>query len=159
MEDIKPLNNLEENPVPEAPVTEGKKINKQLILIGVAVVFVGLLTGWGVNQLQSSGKMVSGGGTTATLTDGEKIVAGKTYGRTDEQFKDSAKGTLGRNDEATEGTHKLLRTGGESQTAYLTSSVLDLDLFVGHEVEIWGETFAGQEAGWLLDVGAVKVLK
>jgi len=57
-----------------------------------------------------------------------------------------------------EGTHKLLREGGESQTAYLTSSVLDLDLFVGHKVEIWGETFAAQKAGWLLDVGAVKVL-
>ena len=43
-----------------------------------------------------------------------------------------------------EGTHKLIRDGGPSKTAYLTSSVIDLDQFVGKKVKIWGETRAAQ---------------
>src|SRR3990167_1516281 len=45
-------------------------------------------------------------------------------------FRDEAEGTIEKNDDLdkyAQGTHKLLRSGGESQTAYLTSSVLDLN--------------------------------
>lgn len=75
-------------------------------------------------------------------------------------FKDQAFGRIEKNDnqDIPEGTHKLIRPGGPSQTAYLTSSMVDLDLFVGKCVEILGETFKGQKAAWLLDVGWVKVL-
>ena len=41
---------------------------------------------------------------------------------------------------------------------YLTSSVTDLTEFEGMEIEVWGETFQGQNVGWLMDVGRVKVL-
>jgi len=58
-----------------------------------------------------------------------------------------------------EGSHKLTREGGESQTLYLTSTVVDLEQFVGRKVQVWGETFAAQKAGWLMDVGRVKVLE
>ena len=27
------------------------------------------------------------------------------------------------------------------------------------EVQIWGETFKGQKAGWLMDVGRIKVIE
>ena len=52
-----------------------------------------------------------------------------------------------------------MRPGGESQNVYLTSSVVDLDLFVDHKIRIWGETFSAQKAGWLMDVGRVEVIE
>jgi hypothetical protein len=47
---------------------------------------------------------------------------------------------------------------GEHKYVYLTSSVVDLQSFVGKKVQVWGETLAGQSAGWLMDVGKVKVI-
>jgi len=52
-----------------------------------------------------------------------------------------------------------LRPGGESQTAYLTSSVLDLDEYVGKKVKVFGETFGSSQVGWLMDVGKVEVVE
>lgn len=75
-------------------------------------------------------------------------------------FSDSTEGKLEVNDfsKVKEGSHKLLRVGGESQTAYLTSTVIDLNKYVGQCVQVWGETFSGKEAGWLMDVGRIKIL-
>jgi len=75
-------------------------------------------------------------------------------------FKDTATGEILENDGklTTEGTHILSRTGGVSQNVYLTSSVIDLSKYNGKKVQVWGETFAGQKAGWLMDVGRIKVL-
>lgn len=90
------------------------------------------------------------------------VTKGEVVGSTDtETFKDKAVGILERNEGDTqiEGTHKLMREGGPSQTAYLISSVIDLDQFVGHKVEIWGETFYSEKVGWLMDVGRLKVLE
>lgn len=96
------------------------------------------------------------------LVGGVKLVQGpQEVGIKDEElFPDTAQGRIEVNDSevVTEGSHKLIRPGGESQTAYLTSSVLDLNQFLGKCVQLWGETFAGQKAGWLMDVGRVKVL-
>ena len=75
-------------------------------------------------------------------------------------FRDEAEGTVEKNDDLdkyAQGTHKLLRPGGESQTAYLTSSVLDLDEYVGKKVKVFGETFGSSQVGWLMDVGKVEV--
>lgn len=74
-------------------------------------------------------------------------------------FKDQAEGTIEKNDQFdkyAQGTHKLIRPGGESQTAYLTSSVLDLDKYVGKKVKVFGETFGSSQVGWLMDVGKVE---
>ena len=74
-------------------------------------------------------------------------------------FKDEAECEIERNDDLdkyAQGTHKLIRPGGESQTAYLTSSVLDLDEYVGKEVKVFGETFGSEQVGWLMDVGKVE---
>jgi hypothetical protein len=30
---------------------------------------------------------------------------------------------------------------------------------VGKKVQVWGETFKGQKAGWLMDVGRIKALE
>lgn len=91
---------------------------------------------------------------------GSQVQKGMEVGSTDAAtFKDRATGILEKGGIEGEGSHKLLREGGPSQTAYLTSSVIDLDQFIGHKVEVWGETFKGQKAGWLMDVGKVKVLE
>jgi len=37
--------------------------------------------------------------------------------------------------------------------------VIDLEKFVGRKVKVWGQTFAAQKAGWLMDVGKLKVLE
>jgi len=58
-----------------------------------------------------------------------------------------------------EGTHHLIRPGGDSQTIYLTSSVVDLSLFVGRKVKVKGETFTPQNAGWFMDVGVITALE
>lgn len=56
-----------------------------------------------------------------------------------------------------EGTHHLVRPGGDSQNVYLTSSVVDLNQFVGKTVKVFGQTFATQTAGWFMDVGRVEL--
>lgn len=91
---------------------------------------------------------------------GDKIVKGSEFGSNDtSKFKDTATGVLESGGLDGEGTHKLTREGGPSQTVYLTSSVLDLDQFVGKKVQVWGETFQAQKAGWLMDVGRIKILE
>ena len=77
-------------------------------------------------------------------------------------FRDKATGVIQKNesgDPYAQGTHKLAREGGPSQTAYLVSSVVDLDTYAGKKVEVWGETFQSTKVGWLMDVGKVNVLE
>ncbi|MBI5613875.1 hypothetical protein HY947_03035 [Candidatus Gottesmanbacteria bacterium] len=74
-------------------------------------------------------------------------------------FKDSAEGTLDSGGFNGEGTHKLIRDGGPSQTAYLLSSVVDLDQYVGKKVKVFGQTVAAKKASWLMDVGKVEIVK
>ena len=77
-------------------------------------------------------------------------------------FRDQAEGTIEKNDKLdkyAQGTHKLIRPGGEDQTAYLTSSVLDLDQYAGKKVRVYGETFGSSQVGWLMDVGKVEIIQ
>lgn len=90
------------------------------------------------------------------------VTKGEIVGSTDvATFKDQAVGILEKNEDGaySEGTHKLIREGGPSQTAYLISSVIDLNQFLGRKVEVWGETFHSDKVGWLMDVGRLKVLE
>jgi len=152
----------EQNLVQEIP-TEVKKTNWKGILIPsliiLAIVAVGTVTGYFLSQKF---------GLTSAVTESKQLIGGaeliqgpKEVGIKDEAaFKDTAQGKIEVNDngDIPEGSHKLLRPGGPSQTAYLTSSVLDLNQFRGKCVQVWGETFAGQKAGWLMDVGRIKIL-
>jgi len=74
-------------------------------------------------------------------------------------FGDRAEGVLESGGLGTEGTHKLIRSGGPSQTVYLTSSLVDLDEYVGKKVEVLGQTQKAQKAPWLMDVGRIKLLE
>lgn len=129
---------------------------KALISAIILVMGLGIVTGYFLSQRSLGGKRLVGEGVVAP----EKIKPGTEFGvRNTSTFKDTTIGILEKNGVDGEGTHKLIREGGPSQTAYLTSSVLDLDQFVGRKVQVWGETFQAQKAGWLMDVGRVKVLE
>ncbi len=127
-----------------------------LILLAVLVLGLGIFSGYFV---AGRGRpAVAPGGTGVIPKD--KIAKGSEFGLKDAStFKDSATGVLEAGGLENEGTHKLVREGGPSQTVYLNSSTLDLDQFVGRTIQIWGETNRAQKAGWLMDVGRVKILE
>lgn len=131
------------------------------IIIAVIAIVAGIFTGFGTYRLQTQAGTVPG------LNNGEPIQqiaddsakAGDIFGSADEAaFKDSAQGYLEIGGLNGEGSHKLKRAGGESQTVYLVSTVTDLDKFDGMTIKVWGETYKGQKAGWLMDVGRVQVV-
>lgn len=153
--DVKPQQGVVE-PILKKMQPTKKKIASKTALLALGIVLAGVASGYGLN-------IVSGGSLgikSSTEVSETGVKEGDVIGSEDEKtFKDKAIGVMEKGGIDGEGSHHLLRSGGPDQTAYLTSSIVDLDLFVGHQVEIWGETFAAQKAGWLLDVGRVRVLK
>lgn len=125
------------------------------VLSALLVVGAGIGSGWYLSGGQSSGVLgENGDGPPKTKT------GAKEAGIADEStFRDTADGILETGGVDGEGTHHLVREGGPSQYVYLTSTVIDLDSFVGKNVQVWGETIAAQQAGWLMDVGKIKVLE
>lgn len=127
------------------------------ILIAILIIAAGIGSGYFLSQ--------KFGGVTANIKSPQEaatagLKVGDIVGSADDKaFKDNAIGVLDTGGVDGEGSHRLYREGGDSQTVYLTSSVMDLDQFVGHKIQIWGETFNAQKAGWLMDVGRVKVLQ
>lgn len=136
--------------------------SSKLPLIGLALaVLLGVGTGVGVAKLQGKApaSLTGGSGTPLQQVATGTVKNGDVFGLPDEKtFKDSAEGYLEAGGLDGEGSHKLVRAGGVSQTVYLTSSVTDLEKFVGMNVKVWGETFKGQKAGWLMDVGRIQVV-
>lgn len=141
-------------PIPDLQVSS-KKPKPLIIGFFALTLILGIFTGAMVKNLTSSspGKNLRG-----VDIDELSLQVGDTFGVDDDDlFPDTVAGYLKKGGINGEGTHSLLRSGGVSQTVYLTSSIVDLDEFVGHQVTIWGETFAGQKAGWLMDVGRIRV--
>ncbi len=122
------------------------------ILGSLSVVLLGVGVGW----LLSGGRSKTGIGSTAV----SNIKVGfKEAGVEDEaKFSRSTEGMLESGGIDGEGTHRLIRDGGPSQTVKLTSTVIDLEGFVGKKVAIWGETLSSR-GGWLMDVGKIKVIE
>lgn len=126
------------------------------IAIIVVVVLAGVFTGVVLSSRQKSAQISS---SKASIT--EESLSGEQKQSFNQTFRDSAEGVIEKNDQLdkyAQGTHKLIRPGGESQTAYLTSSVLDLDEYVGKKVKVSGETHGSSQVGWLMDVGKVEAL-
>lgn len=139
---------------------KGSVMKRPLLpLLGAAVaIAAGIATGYGGARLQAK-TSGSFGGAPLQQVAGSNVNAGDIFGSPDEKtFKDSAEGYLEAGGLDGEGSHKLLRPGGDSQTVYLTSSVTDLSKFEGMSIKVWGETFKAQKAGWLMDVGRVQVI-
>lgn len=151
--DIKPEANvsgakeLKQQPIPVLSIE--KKRKKGIYLGAIIIIVAGIFTGYFLSQSKT------------TSLGGSKIIeTNKVVGSTDTKvFKDSAEGVLEKGGINGEGTHKLIRPGGESQTVYLTSSVIDLNKFVGKKVKAWGETQAAEKAGWFMDVGRLEIMQ
>lgn len=161
--------NLSSNPqnsvTPLTPLNRKKSKGKFVVpVIIVLAIGLGFLLSR-LMPLSSSNKSLVDNITQKSLTsadeleDASDIIVGESYGETGKTFTDTATGIIVAGGINGEGTHTLEREGGDDQDAALTSSVLDLDLFVGREVEIKGETNASTKAGWFLDVGVIKVLE
>lgn len=133
------------------------RLQKTIIISSIIAVVAGVATGFGGYKLMAKSQQPVGPATQPVT--GQALKAGDVFGsQNTDAFKDSAQGYLTKGGLDGEGSHKILRPGGETQTVYLTSSVTDLDQFDGMEVKIWGETFKAQKAGWLMDVGRVEVV-
>lgn len=131
----------------ESPV----KKNVVLAIITVLVVGAGIGTGYLLSNPKSSTTGISG--TNVVSTKNEAGIADES------KFSTTTEGVLEEGGISDEGTHHLVRGSGPSQYAYLTSSVVDLSAFVGKKVQVWGDTMSGKKAGWLIDVGKIKVIE
>lgn len=131
------------------------KQNK-IIILGLIIALLGVGTGFYLSRL-SSGDLLFGG--KIEVAPGAQVKE-KEVGLKDERtFRDKAEGILEEGGIDGEGTHHLVREGGSSQNVYLTSSVINLDEFLGKRIEVWGETHKAQKAGWLMDVGRIKIIE
>lgn len=137
--------------------TSAKLLTKSIVLIFAVVILSGAGTGYVLSNKQSNTAKVVGSDGKVEETE---IKKGDVIGSEDEStFSDSAEGELKEGGIEGEGQYRLERPGGESQNVYLTSSVLDLSPFIGRKVKVWGQTYAGNKAGWLMDVGRLQVLE
>ena len=138
-----------------------KRSKQMMIIISLIALAAGTGTGFGAYKLRAKNQSSTSSPEAQFETiAGDVIEKGDVFGIQDEStFKDSAQGYLELGGIDGEGSHRLLRAGGVSQTVYLTSTVTDLDKLVGMEVKVWGETYKGQQAGWLMDVGKIEVIE
>jgi len=129
------------------------KIPFLMVVIAVVVVGLGVLSGYFLTKGKILGRATGGSQVQIQVTKDEAGINNPAA------IPDTAEGALEEGGISGEGTHHLVRPGGVSQTVYLTSSVIDLQSFVGKKVQVWGLTVSGKKAGWLMDVGKVKVLQ
>lgn len=150
------ITRLPDEPIVHDLTPSQEVISKSMKLGAVLIVILGLVSGY-VLSVPSKSANRSSNSSVQTGTQGDNK---KSVGSNDTAlFPDTTEGTLERGGINGEGTHHLVRPGGVSQTVYLTSSVLDLNQFMGKKVKIWGKTFAADKAGWLMDVGKVQPLE
>lgn len=134
------------------PQTKSLRVGTPILVGGLIIIIAGTLTGW---LLSGKGSLKTGNSpSTAT---GAKTSANEAGVSDEKAFPDSAEGKLAEGGIQGEGTYHLERDGGPSRYVYLTSTVIDLQGFVGKKVKVWGQTIKGKKAGWLMDVGKVKV--
>ncbi len=160
---VKPLEGADNNQM--ANTTNGGKSKSKVLMAGLPILIIvaGVVSGYFLSGNVASSNS-SNGDSPATALGGVSNSRGNSVTeegiRDDELFPDKAEGELQVNDGSVtqEGSHVLIRPGGADQTAYLTSSVVDLDKFVGKQIEIYGQTHTAQTAGWLMDVGYARVI-
>lgn len=137
---------------------QNKKNPLWIVLASVVVVLAGIGTGWFLSGANASG--LNGTPNISTEQKGAMKQSDTEAGIDDSNaFPDTATGILVKGGIDGEGQYHLERTGGPSQNVYLTSTVIDLASFEGKKVEVKGQTLSGKKAGWLMDVGRVKVVE
>lgn len=160
--------NLSASPEITQPIVASPKPRPtNTLMISIVVIIVALISGFGLSRLSSkTNSNITSGGTnqntalsTDNISNADQLIVGKLYGDVDKAFTDTATGTIEKGSLNGEGTHILNRDGGPSQRAALTSSSVDLDLFVGKKVEVKGQTNASTKTTWFMDVGTIKILQ
>lgn len=137
---------------PQPRVSSSQKI-WPYIVGAFLVVILGVGGAWLISAkvLNSGSSSVAAPGVKATSTEAGTLDPNITY--------DDAEGDLKEGGINGQGTHHLEREGGESHYVYLTSSVVNLNSFVGKKVHVWGQTLASKKAGWLMDVAKIQVVQ
>ena len=136
-------------------VSEPSSFPVATISIFFVVILLGLFSGY----LLSMGS-IKNPVSVMNNQNGKKTSTASVMGSDDlTTFKDVAIGVLQTGGISGEGQYHLVRPGGDSQNVYLTSSIVDLSLFVGKTVKVNGQTQKAKYAGWLMDVGRVEVLE
>ncbi|HYK08109.1 MAG TPA: hypothetical protein VEW42_01265 [Candidatus Eisenbacteria bacterium] len=129
----------------------------KLLVLFLVVIIAGFVVGYFLVSMQAATMSSS---QSATSANGTSVKKGAVYGSDDTAtFKDTVEGTMTAGGVDGEGQFHLVRPGGDSQNVYMTSSLVDLSLFLGKKVKVWGQTQKAQTAGWLMDVGRVEVLE
>lgn len=129
-----------------------KLLTPKVLVIFAAFLSLGVFSGFLLSQ-RGVQTATSGGGATS-------ISKGAIIGSDDTKtFKDQAEGIMKDGGIDGEGAYHLVRPGGDSQNVYLTSSIVDLSLFLDRKVRVWGQTQKAKVAGWLMDVGRIEVLE
>ena len=139
----------------EGKTTEKKQMKNKNFIV-VIVIVLGIGTGFLLAFVSkpSFTAQKAGSGSQGAVQKGQIV------GSADEKtFNDTAEGTLKEGGIEGEGAYHLVRPGGDSQNVYLTSSAVDLAPYVGKKVKVWGQTNAAQKAGWLMDVGRIKIVE
>ncbi|MBU1327436.1 hypothetical protein KKB64_02970 [Patescibacteria group bacterium] len=133
-------------------ITMSSKTRITVFSVYIVLIVFGTVTGY-VLSAKNGFSLPKGSAPKTIKTD-------TVVGIADEKtFKDTAEGVIEKDGVDGEGTHRLIREGGPSQTAFLISSVIDLDTYVGKKVKIWGQTMAAKKANWLMDVGKIEILE
>jgi hypothetical protein len=145
--DMDPVRSLNDEQLEET-----KEIKPVVYGVFILLVVFGVITGFILSR-GAVGSQAKVGAPVSGTTDGKKSV-GVSDTKT---FTDSATGVIESGGLEDEGTHKLIRDGGPSQTVYMISSVVDLDEFTGKKVTVWGQTMAARNVPWLMDVGKVNM--
>ncbi|HET7098697.1 MAG TPA: hypothetical protein VFI61_00450 [Patescibacteria group bacterium] len=126
------------------------KKNLPFIVGAFLVVILGVGTAWMLkDKIMTGGSKSAAPGVTVTSTEAGILDPSGKY--------DTATGDLKEGGIDNEGTHHLEVIQGPSHFVYLTSSMIDLQSFVGKKVQVWGQTQASKKAPWLIDVSKIKI--
>lgn len=161
---VQPIEGAEPQFARDMNEAQKKPLLAYLLPMGLAAVVLGVGTGYLISSKMASVTSTAPAAETtgevkqAAKTNAPAVAVGMVFGDKDASaFPDTAEGVLVAGGREGEGSHHLLREGGESQNVYLTSSAVNLDQFINHKVTVRGQTNSAQKAGWLLDVGQVRV--
>ena len=127
-------------------------MKKSITIFGL-VILVGVISGFIANLVFPSASSTK----KQTTSSKQQPVAAKAGIDDKKTFKDSAEGIMKEGGIEGEGSFHLERSGGASQNVYLTSTTVDLSLYIDKKVKVWGETFSAEKAGWLMDVGLIEL--
>lgn len=128
----------------------------KFLVVLVIIILLGIFSGYFLTSNKRNTSNGTGTQTSSGSSAGNNTIVGSNDTAT---FKDTAEGILKSGGIDGEGTYHLVRPGGDSQNVYLTSSIVDLSLFVNKNIKVWGQTQSAQHAGWFMDVGRVEVLQ